>query len=82
MDLSSGFVRGNMHVDGSVLCSKIREERRSRQSFQSKKTPTNKTHLDFHLKCNIYMKYCPDSMNNHVCHFSDGHSSFTGGSLN
>lgn len=57
MDLSSRFVRRKRHVDGSVLCGKRREEGRSRQSFQSKKPPANKTHLDFHLKCNIYVKY-------------------------
>lgn len=69
-------------MDGSVLCGELREEERSRQSFQSKNTPTNKTHLNFHLKCNIYLKYLPDPWNNHICHFSDAHSSFTGGSQN
>ena len=82
MDLSSGFVTGKRHMDSFVLCSKRREKGRNRQSFQSKKTSTNKTHLDFHLKCNIYVKYFADSINNHVCHFSDGHSLFTGGSQN
>lgn len=48
MDLSSGFVRGKRHVDGSVLCSKIREEEQAKLSEQ--KNPNQQNPLRFSFK--------------------------------
>lgn len=46
---------------------------------QGKKNP-NQNPLRFSYK--LHSKYFSDSLSNHVCCFSDGHSSFTGVSYN
>lgn len=75
MDFSSRFVTEKRCMDGSVLCRKIRGERGVGKSFKAKKlNQQNSSSFSFKMQFHIYVNYFPDPMNNHVCHFSDGHS--------